>query len=485
MCLVRLESVVLALAISIVSSDAVLAQQAPAAWAGWARCQINVQGPGYTDQQTHTWTITGGAPTVEGAFRIYPGTWSVVGGGSLTSTQGNQTRDAQWATTVQNMSAPIAVFVRASDGRMFIQARHPQVRAPRSVNGYQQLTIDGKQQTPAPIAAEAFEWTFPVVEASRPNPNANLIANGSSSPPVTGSVGFMQQAGSQVTVSCTWQFAGPGAAAPQPPPALTAQAIPTPPAPGGGATPAPASGATVPVAPNAPAIPTSAARPTSTIVTTPATPPATPAPAGGAVLAPLAPTNSTLAATCTLRGPDRGTTPGYGSPGSAYLYWTPVAGATGYTVSRSDLGVLTPTPLSATTGSFTHRALLYPPKTYIYTIFAIYPQGCGSRDLTITSQAPQLPSVFSMTGAAPGQVTLSFSLSSFQQRDYTGVLIQGPALPQTGREVRRYAGSSQGSTSITGVPAGTQTWVVTAFWDTPGGRAIDTSKGRSITVTVP
>jgi hypothetical protein len=36
-----------------------------------------VQGRGYTDQRTHTWAITRSAPTIEGAFRVYPGTWSV------------------------------------------------------------------------------------------------------------------------------------------------------------------------------------------------------------------------------------------------------------------------------------------------------------------------------------------------------------------------------------------------------------------------
>src|ERR1044071_1909834 len=111
-------------------STSALAQPAPeAAWAGWARCQIAVQGPGYTDQRTHTWTITGSAPTVEGAFRVYAGTWSVVGGGSLRRTQGSQTLTAEWAANAPAVSAPIAVFTRASDGRMFIQARHAQLRA--------------------------------------------------------------------------------------------------------------------------------------------------------------------------------------------------------------------------------------------------------------------------------------------------------------------------------------------------------------------
>lgn len=244
---------VLALALATVAFGA-HAQQAPSpSWAGWARCQISVQGPGYTDQQIHTWILTGGPPTVEGAFRIYPGTWSVAGGGSLQRTQGTQTLMAQWATNVQGMSSPIAVFVRASDGRMLLSARHAQLRAQGAVAGYQQVTIDGNRLMPGAISSEAFEWQFPVANG----PSTSTTLSGSSTPPVTGSVGFMQPAGSRGTASCTWQF-GQGAAAPAPPPAVTAQAVPTPatsglatgqpsgpPAGGGGGTsgPAPCAGA--------------------------------------------------------------------------------------------------------------------------------------------------------------------------------------------------------------------------------------------------
>lgn len=219
--------------------DGAQAQQTtPAAWAGWARCQISVQGPGYTDQQTHTWTIMGGAPTVQGAFHIYPGTWSVVGGGSLSRSQGTQTLRAQWATNTPAVSAPIAVFVRASDNRMFIQARHAQLRSAAAIQGFQQVTLNGVPQTPGKIASEAFEWAFPVVAVSPPvPPDRNATASGSSTPPVTGSVGPMQPGGSQATASCTWQF-GQGSAAPSPPPALTAQAIPTPGSPAASAPPA-------------------------------------------------------------------------------------------------------------------------------------------------------------------------------------------------------------------------------------------------------
>ena len=145
----------------------------PAAWTGWARCDVIVRGSGYTDQQTHTWTLAGGAPAIQGAFRIYPGTWSVAGGGSLTRTQGAQTLQAEWATNVPPMDAPLAVFVRASDGRTFIQARHAQMRAPGAVQGYQQQTIDGVSQQPASLALEAFEWTFPMVEVSPLRPTAS------------------------------------------------------------------------------------------------------------------------------------------------------------------------------------------------------------------------------------------------------------------------------------------------------------------------
>jgi hypothetical protein len=240
---IDLTRLALALTVSIATVDPAGAQPSTApqaSWAGWARCQINVTGPGYTDQQTHTWTITGGSPKVEGAFNVYPGTWSVVGGGSLQRTQGNQTLMAQWATNAPSMSAPIAVFVRASDKRMFIQARHAQLRAVGSIQGYQQLIIDGKAKTPGKIAAEAFEWAFPLVVVSRPNPNASLVANGSSTPVVKGSVGLMQPGGSQATAACTWDFSQ--GAAPPPPPVVEAQTIPTPVAPGvtsgatGGAT---------------------------------------------------------------------------------------------------------------------------------------------------------------------------------------------------------------------------------------------------------
>jgi hypothetical protein len=168
------------------------------------------------------WTMTGRTPSVEGAFRVYAATWSAAGGGSLQRTTGTQTLTAQWATNVPATNAPLAVFARASDGRMFIQARHAQLRG-GAIEGYQQLTIDGKPQTPGTLSSRAFEWAFPLIEVD----TQKGIAVGSSSPPVPSPVGPMQPAGAQATASCTWHFAR--GSSPPPPAPAAAQAVPTPP----------------------------------------------------------------------------------------------------------------------------------------------------------------------------------------------------------------------------------------------------------------
>ena len=216
-------------AAQIVVIGAAMAQQptVPQAWwSGWRRCEISVQAAGYADKQTHTWQMAGGAPSREGAFQVYAATWSVAGGGSFSKTQGKQTLAAEWSTDAHRSGASIAVFVRASDGRMFIQARHPQLRAPGSVNGYQQVTFDGKRQKPQIIASEAFEFMFDAVEIDPKKPSVS----GSSTPIVNGALGFMQPGGARATASCTWQF-GRDAAAPAPPTSVIAPPVPVAPPP--------------------------------------------------------------------------------------------------------------------------------------------------------------------------------------------------------------------------------------------------------------
>jgi hypothetical protein len=187
----------------------------PQPWSGSARCEIAVHSPGYSHQETHTWTLLGGPPTKQGAMQIQAGTWSVTGKGSLERTEGQQTLNAQWTTNVPATSAPIAVLNRASDGKRIIKSWHAQLRGRGGVSGTQQLTIDGKPQTPGTISLEAFEWAFPTIEV----PSTQTTISGSNSPKVTGSVGPMQPGGSQASASCAWSF-GKSYAPPLPPPTL-------------------------------------------------------------------------------------------------------------------------------------------------------------------------------------------------------------------------------------------------------------------------
>jgi len=181
------------------------------AWSGGAQCQIEVQGPGYTHQETHSWTLSGNPPIKQGAMKIYSATWSVSGQGSLDRTQGAQTLKAEWTTNASLANAPIALFIRASDGKRVIKSWHAQLRSAGGVTGTQEVTINGVVQNPkGVISLEAFEWTFPLLEGVR---SSGVIA-GSSAKPTNGSVGPMQPGGSQGSATCNWEFHTNAPAAP-------------------------------------------------------------------------------------------------------------------------------------------------------------------------------------------------------------------------------------------------------------------------------
>ena len=178
-------------------------------WSGQAQCKVTVRGPGYSHQETHTWTLTGGAPTLQGAIHVFPASWSVTGQGSLQRTQGSQTLNAQWTTSGSLPNASLGLFIRASDGKLVLKSVHAQLRVKGGVSGTQRLTISGVPQTPGPISGEAFEWTFPGSEVAG---NSTTIA-GSSTNATNGAVGPMQPGGSQGTAACTWNFAAASGAA--------------------------------------------------------------------------------------------------------------------------------------------------------------------------------------------------------------------------------------------------------------------------------
>jgi hypothetical protein len=199
-----------------------------------------------------------------------------------------------------------------------------------------------------------------------------------------------------------------------------------------------------------------------------------------------------LIGSCTLRGP--GVNSNYRSYASgvmANLYWTPVGGATGYIVLRSDLGLLTPMPLPATTTLYHHPANLQLGSTYVYIVAAQYPQGCGATAFNLTPFAGTMSVGLTTTGPGlpAGTVMLSVTVPvdptpSYMTYNYSGFHVEGPGLPQGGRDFRpSTTGPQHGQLQITGVPSGSRTWSVSAYWDTSGGRINGVS--RSATGSVP
>jgi hypothetical protein len=166
-----------------------------------------------------------------------------------------------------------------------------------------------------------------------------------------------------------------------------------------------------------------------------------------------------------------------------------VAGATGYTVSRNDLGTLTPTPLPQA-GMWIHKPAFTAPVNfsaqYVYTFTALYPNGCGATNLTVSPRSPSPPRVQVDTTAGGGRVGFQVTVVDYEGDDYAGVLVKGAALPAAGRIVIKSDPSSWTMNfNIDGVPAGMRSWVITSFWDLPGGRVLDESTGATVTATVP
>jgi hypothetical protein len=192
------------------------------------------------------------------------------------------------------------------------------------------------------------------------------------------------------------------------------------------------------------------------------------------------------------------------------LTWPHINGAT-YTVSRTDVGVLTPTPLTSgvypSTVTFSHSAPMYHHITYQYSIVASYAQGCGRSLVSVAPPPPWVPTTWSSSDAGSGpnarRVTVAWKVpDALLQYDKpaggnAGFLVLGPGLPAGGQDVwgctrppdagyawTCYYGVPDWAVTVT-VPAGQHTWIVTPYWETDNGRMLDVSSGARVTVTVP
>jgi len=115
----------------------------------------------------------------------------------------------------------------------------------------------------------------------------------------------------------------------------------------------------------------------------------------------------------------------------------------------------------------------YPPRRFA--------DACKSATVTLTPPRPATPAIVSAESAGAG-VTIRWTKSASQFED--GYLVLGPGLPTEGRETTNDAFFCGCSIFIGGLPSGTHTWLVTAYWNTSEGRVIDVSTGARATATV-
>ena len=191
---------------------------ADAAWSGWARCEIDVRGPGYSNRETHTWLVTNASPAMPGS-----GSWSAVGSGTLN--QGNPAQTSQhgeWSigASVAN-GARYGVIV--NPGTLEIRPLHAQLRQSNGINGYVQQTIGNSPRTPTTISATEYEWGFPLVRGPIGHPT--LTGTSTDNPNI--GWGTMQASGSAIIARCSWSLAD--GSVPPPPPPVMAPAPPVPP----------------------------------------------------------------------------------------------------------------------------------------------------------------------------------------------------------------------------------------------------------------
>jgi hypothetical protein len=161
-------------------------------WYGTVQCDLNVQSSNYAHQETQTWTVPGGAPTVQG---VIPATWSVSGQGSAQRLVNLQT--ANWKTNVAPISAPLRVFVRASDNRLIIKPWHTQLQAAGTTTGTR-VSATGQ----VAVQYSAFEWLFPAIEDVANSTNVS----GSGTVPVATSSLPLAPPGTTGTAVCKWQL---------------------------------------------------------------------------------------------------------------------------------------------------------------------------------------------------------------------------------------------------------------------------------------
>jgi hypothetical protein len=168
-------------------------------WTGSVRCEVDFKGAGYVNHETHTWTLTG-APPADGS-QDYPGTWTVSGSGSRPPTDTVRSV-ATWKTEGSAPGVRMAIFVRQSDQRLLVLARHGQLSVANGTTGIEELAELGRRAQPRPISKSVSEWRpFPTIQDAA----TNTHVTGSSTTPLT-RLDASQPIGTSGQAVCAWDL---------------------------------------------------------------------------------------------------------------------------------------------------------------------------------------------------------------------------------------------------------------------------------------
>lgn len=195
----------------LVGSNAAQAQPKPKGWSGWARCELEILGPGYTNRETHDWVVIN-APV----GRTTTGLWTVSGSGELATSA----QLSRW-----NLSAAVSagqstdfLFQEAAGQVSIAQTSSPY--ASDGIAGYTIPSMGGMM----PILANQHQWAFPAVSGLA----ARNELKGSSSRTGAPGWGYLRASGSQMVHRCMWWFMNNSV--PAAPPSVTSQTFPPAPA---------------------------------------------------------------------------------------------------------------------------------------------------------------------------------------------------------------------------------------------------------------
>jgi hypothetical protein len=198
--------------IALPATDQLLAQrQSPAEgpWSGQAQCVVVAKFVDYHDEQTHTWRLTGEAPTPapRGSAQVYytwPATWIVQGSGRKT-----------WPSREPGGREQTERWTSAHEMKMLL-------RFTEVGSGTNRLRIGTEGQRGAPLGSlrvtevsgrtretSVQQWAFPAIEDSAST--TTISGTSTRTYPEGFGVGPAQPPKAITTATCTWSFSRGGA----------------------------------------------------------------------------------------------------------------------------------------------------------------------------------------------------------------------------------------------------------------------------------